>query len=113
MAQPGRSSKAFPDLGSKRLKHRRVVCLKFTPPLDWRSTLDATPTRFHGLGEWNGNDNDSAFPMVGVPAYLSRSRTGLTRDGCAECLPAKGGVIVLLGRSNLQRRKSPLEQPST
>ena len=46
--------KAFPDLDSQTLKHRRVVCLKFTPPLDWRSTLDATPTRFHGAGrvEW-------------------------------------------------------------
>jgi hypothetical protein len=21
-------------------------------------------------GEWNGNDNDWAFPMVGVPAYF-------------------------------------------
>jgi hypothetical protein len=41
----------FPDLDSQTLKHRRVVCLKFTPPLDWRSTLDATPTRF-GRVEW-------------------------------------------------------------
>ena len=34
-------SLTFPDLDSQTLKHRRVVCLKFTPPLDWRSTLDA------------------------------------------------------------------------
>ena len=75
----------------------------------------STPHDPHPMapGEWNGNHNDPAFLMVGVPAYLSRSRTGLTRDGCAECLPAKGGVIVLLGRSNLQRRKNPLEQTST
>jgi hypothetical protein len=46
MAPPGRSSQAFPDLDSQTLKHRRVVRLKFTPPLDWRSTLDATLTRF-------------------------------------------------------------------
>ena len=54
MAQPGRSSQVFPDLDSQTLKHRRVVCLKFNPPLDWRSTLDATPSRFHGAGrvEW-------------------------------------------------------------
>jgi len=32
------------------------------------------------LGEWNGNDNDRAFPMVGVPAYLSVRPTGLTRE---------------------------------
>ena len=87
MAQPGRSSQVFPDLGSQRLKHRRVVCLKFTPPLDWRSTLDTTPTASMAPGEWNGNDNDRAFPMVGVLAYFSVRQTGLTRDGCAECLP--------------------------
>jgi hypothetical protein len=35
-------------------KHRRVVCLKFTPPFEWRFTLDGTPTRFHGAErvEW-------------------------------------------------------------
>ena len=65
-------------------KHRRVVCLKFTPALDWRrrSTLHQ-----RALGEWNGNDNNWAFLMVGVPAYLSVRPTGLTRDGCAECFP--------------------------
>ena len=79
---------AFPDLDSQTLKHCRVVRLKFTPPLNSRSTLEATPTRFHGAGEWNGNDNDRAFPIVGVPPYFSVRLTGLTRDGCAECLPA-------------------------
>jgi hypothetical protein len=30
------------------------VRLKFTPPLDWRETLDATLTRFPWrTGEWN------------------------------------------------------------
>ena len=50
----GRSSQALPDLDSQTLNHRRVVRLKFTPPLDWRSTLDATLIRFHGAGrvEW-------------------------------------------------------------
>ena len=83
--------------------------LKFTPPLDWRSTLTylspraipesrsdvvfdydqrtsaedlvpvlqsrggsaSTPHDPHPMapGEWNGNHNDRAFPMVGVPAY--------------------------------------------
>jgi hypothetical protein len=49
MARPG-----FPDLDSQPLKHRRVVHLKFTPPLDWRSTLDTTLIRFHRAGqvEW-------------------------------------------------------------
>jgi hypothetical protein len=60
-------AKSLPDLESQTLKHRRVLCLKFTPPLDFRSTLDATPTRFHGA-EWNGIDNDNAFLMVGVSA---------------------------------------------
>ena len=32
-------------------KHRRVVCLKFTPALDSQAeTLDATPTRFGASG---------------------------------------------------------------
>jgi hypothetical protein len=54
MARPGRSSQAFLDLDSQILKQRRVVRLKFISPLDWRSTLDATVTRFHGAGrvEW-------------------------------------------------------------
>jgi hypothetical protein len=38
-------------------------------------------------GAWNGNDNEWAFPMVGVLAYFSVRETELTRDGCAECLP--------------------------
>jgi hypothetical protein len=52
MAQ--RSSQAFPDLDSQTLKHPRLVRLKFTPLLDWRSTLNAALTRFHGVGrvEW-------------------------------------------------------------
>ncbi len=44
------------------------VRLKFTPSVDWRSTLAATC--FMAPGEWNGNDNDRAFLMVGVPTYL-------------------------------------------
>jgi hypothetical protein len=40
----------FLDLDSQTLKHRRVARRKLTPALDWRSTLDATPTRFHGAG---------------------------------------------------------------
>jgi hypothetical protein len=45
---------AFPDLDSQTLKHRRLVRLKFTPPLDWRSTLNAALTSFHSAGrvEW-------------------------------------------------------------
>jgi hypothetical protein len=70
VAQPGLSSQAFPDLDSQTLKHRRDVCLKFTSPLDWRSTLDATQPASMAPGEWNGNHNDRAFPMVGVLAYL-------------------------------------------
>jgi hypothetical protein len=31
---------------------------------------DARMRRVQELGEWNGNDNDRAFLMVGVPAYL-------------------------------------------
>ena len=53
MARPGDLPK--PSLtDSRTLKHRRVVRLKFTPPLDWRSTLNAALTRFHGAGrvEW-------------------------------------------------------------
>jgi hypothetical protein len=46
MARPGRSSEAFPDLDTQTLKHRRVVCLRFTPLLDWQSTLDAMLARF-------------------------------------------------------------------
>jgi hypothetical protein len=68
MARPGRSSQAFPDLDSQAVVPLR---LKFTPPLDWRSTLDATLTRSHGAWRANGNDNDSAFPMVGLPAYVT------------------------------------------
>ena len=54
MARPGRSSQAFLALDSQTLKHRRVARQKFTPALDWRSTLDATLTRFQGAGrvEW-------------------------------------------------------------
>ena len=54
MARPGRSSQAFPDLDSRTLKHHRVVRLKFTPLLDWRSTLNAALTRFRSAGrvEW-------------------------------------------------------------
>jgi hypothetical protein len=68
MTRPGRSSQALPFLRSQTLKHRRLVRLKFTPLLDWRSTLNAAQTRFHRTGEWNGNHNDWAFLMVGVPA---------------------------------------------
>jgi hypothetical protein len=80
--------------------------LKFTPPLDWRSTLTyLSPRAIPGVdvvfdydqrtsaedlvpvlqslsgsastphdplpmapGEWNGNHNNRAFPIVGVPA---------------------------------------------
>jgi hypothetical protein len=54
MARSGRSSQAFPDLDSQTPTHRRLVRLKFTLLLDWRSTLDATLNRFHGTGrvEW-------------------------------------------------------------
>jgi hypothetical protein len=45
MARPERSSQAFPALDSQTPKRRRVVRLKFTPPVDWRSTLKATLTR--------------------------------------------------------------------
>ena len=31
---------------------------------------NARMRRVQELGEWNGNDNDQAFLMVGVPAYL-------------------------------------------
>ena len=31
---------------------------------------NARMRRVQELGEWNGNDNDRAFLMVGVPAYL-------------------------------------------
>jgi hypothetical protein len=50
MAQPGRNFQAFAEFDGEILKHRRVVRLKFTPPLDWRATL----IRFHGAGrvEW-------------------------------------------------------------
>jgi hypothetical protein len=50
----------------------------------------STPRDPHPMapGEWNGNHNDRAFLMVGVPAYLSLHLTGLTCDGYAECLPA-------------------------
>lgn len=65
---PGVSSQAFPELDGQTLKHCRVVRLKFTPPLDWRCMLDATPTRFMAPGEWNGNDNERAFLMVRVSA---------------------------------------------
>ena len=58
---------SFPDLDCETLKHRRVVRLKFTPPLDWRSMLNATLTRPMAPGEWNGNNNNRAFQMVGVP----------------------------------------------
>ena len=67
MARSGRSSQAFPDLDSQTLKHRRLVRLKFTPLLDCQ-TLKATLTRFYGAGQWNGNNNDRAFLMVGVSA---------------------------------------------
>jgi|tagenome__1003787_1003787.scaffolds.fasta_scaffold20881803_2 hypothetical protein len=45
---------AFPDLHSQTPNHRRVVRLKFAPPLAWPSTLIATLIRFHGAGrvEW-------------------------------------------------------------
>ena len=45
MARTARSSQALPDLDSQTLKHRRVVRLKFYPPLNWRSALDAALTR--------------------------------------------------------------------
>jgi hypothetical protein len=54
MARSGRPAQAFPELGNQTLKHRRLVRLKLTLLLDWRSTLDATLNRFHGTGrvEW-------------------------------------------------------------
>ena len=87
IAQPGRSSQAFPDLDSQTLKRRRVVCLKFTPALDWRRRSTPHQPASMAPGAWNGNDNEWAFPMVGVLAYFSVRETELTRDGCAECLP--------------------------
>jgi AraC family transcriptional regulator, regulatory protein of adaptative response / DNA-3-methyladenine glycosylase II len=39
MAQPRRDSQAFAELDGETLRHRRVVCLKFTSPLDWRLML--------------------------------------------------------------------------
>jgi hypothetical protein len=50
----------------------------------------STPHDPHPMAprEWNGNHNDRAFQMVGAPTYLSVHLTGLTCDGCAECLPA-------------------------
>ena len=69
MARPARSSQAFPDLDSQTLKHRRVVRLKFSPPLEL--AVDArrrTDPPSMAPGERNGNNNDRAFLMVGVPA---------------------------------------------
>jgi hypothetical protein len=44
----------FPELDGQTLKHRRVVRLKFTPPLGRRFMLDITLTRLHGAErmEW-------------------------------------------------------------
>jgi hypothetical protein len=42
------------------------VELEFTPLLNWRSTLNAAASM--APGEWNGNNNDRAFLMVGVSA---------------------------------------------
>ena len=67
MARSGRSSLAFLDLDSQTLK-QLLVRLKFTPLSDWPSTLIAALIRFQGPGEWNGNNNDRTFLMVGVSA---------------------------------------------
>jgi hypothetical protein len=65
MARSGRSSKAFPDLDSQTLKQ-----LPRAPEGHSALTVDVQRRTNPPMapGEWNGNNNDRAFLMVGASA---------------------------------------------
>ena len=65
MARPGRSSQAFPDRQpNTEAPSRRAPEVHSA----LGSAVDATLTRFHEPGEWNGNNNDRTFLTIGVSA---------------------------------------------
>jgi hypothetical protein len=75
---------SLPDLNSQTLKQLPRAIEVHSALL----TVDVNTNPPIAPGEWNGNNNDRAFLMVGASAYPFLRRTGLTRGGCTECLPA-------------------------